>query len=163
MPLAARPLRAVLTKLSSGKLPPVGLRAQRRSGRRVHATDRVLTVAAEAVHVEPLPALIHGVGHEQAVPHGVPRRRRGRRSEQQEGGATVWRARDRGRGHDAGADQAAPHEMLVPHVRPSLSLTVNGYGCVASSGTLYSFRIATISARRRSMTESSCAFSSLSR
>src|SRR5438034_11401435 len=42
---------------------------------------------SEAVHVEPLPALIHGVGHEQAVPHGVPRRRRGRRSEQQEGGA----------------------------------------------------------------------------
>src|SRR5205823_4946842 len=32
MPLARRPFKAVLTKLSRGKLAPLGLRAQRRSG-----------------------------------------------------------------------------------------------------------------------------------
>src|SRR2546426_969861 len=114
-PLVQAPVqRCVLEGIPGIRLSARAQHPPQVGGRRVDAADGVLAVAAEAVHVEPFPALVDRIGHEQTVAPRVPRR----------GGGVARRS---------------------------------------SRGTLYSCRIAVISLLRRSITESSCALSSLSR
>src|SRR5207247_6210037 len=111
---------------------------------RKDGAHRVLAVTAVAVDMPPLPSLVDGVRHEQAVTHRVPRscNRLGRPPPRR-----PWAPRHGGRSRDPGADQAAPHEMLRPHV-PSPWLVLRFPPASAATGAYRAWARCTVAGSR---------------